>query len=104
VDVAEEKMPAKNKKSTSHIYHVYGVIMEETPRGRITVTPSLLAIYGPVHNAFDARKSITKRSGRGLEIKTFLGPVKWQQAVRRVPFRAQKSQDLQGPTPSHLLK
>jgi hypothetical protein len=39
-----------------------------------------------------------------LEIKTFLGPVKWQQAVRRVPFRAQKSQDLQGPTASHLPK
>jgi hypothetical protein len=26
-----------------------------------------------------------------LEIETFLGPVKWHQAVRQVPFGAQKS-------------
>jgi hypothetical protein len=32
--------------------------------------------------------------GWALEIKTFLGPVKWHQAIRRVPFGAQKSRDL----------
>jgi hypothetical protein len=40
--------------------------------------------------------------GWALEIKTFLGPVKWHQAVLWVPFGAQKSQDFQGPTSSHL--
>ncbi len=34
----------------------------------------------------------------------FSGPVKWHQAVMRMPFGAQKSRDLQGPTPSHLTK
>jgi hypothetical protein len=29
--------------------------------------------------------------GWALEIETFLGPVKWHRAVRRVPFGAQKS-------------
>ncbi len=33
------------------------------------------------------------RGGSALEIKTFLGPVKWHRAVRRVPFGAQKSRD-----------
>jgi hypothetical protein len=28
--------------------------------------------------------------GRALKIETFLGPVKWHRAVRRVPFGAQK--------------
>jgi hypothetical protein len=37
-----------------------------------------------------------------LEIKTFLGPVKWHRAVRQVPFGAQKSRDFQGPTPLPL--
>ncbi len=40
--------------------------------------------------------------GWALEIKTFLGPVKWHQAIRRVPFVAQINQDFQGPTPSPL--
>ncbi len=38
------------------------------------------------------------------EIDTFLGPVKWHRAVRRVQFGAQISLDSQGPTPSHLPK
>jgi hypothetical protein len=41
--------------------------------------------------------------GWALEIETFLGPVKWHWAIRRVPFGAQKRRDFQGPTPSHLL-
>ncbi len=31
--------------------------------------------------------------GWALEIESFLGPVKWHQADRRVPFGAQKTQD-----------
>ncbi len=33
-----------------------------------------------------------------LEIKSFLGPVRWHRANRRVPFEAQKTRDFQGPT------
>jgi hypothetical protein len=28
--------------------------------------------------------------GRALEFESFLGPVKWHRAARRVPFEAQK--------------
>ncbi len=50
-----------------------------------------------------------------LEIKTFLGPLKGHQAVRRVPFvvekkffgphisQGPKTLEFQGPTPSHFL-
>ncbi len=31
--------------------------------------------------------------GWSLEIETFLGPLKWHRAVRRMPFGAQKSRD-----------
>ncbi len=34
--------------------------------------------------------------GWALEIKAFLGPVKWHRADRRVPFGAQKTLDLTG--------
>ncbi len=37
-----------------------------------------------------------------LEMESFLGPVKWHRAARRVPFGAQKTPDFQGPIPSHL--
>ncbi len=37
--------------------------------------------------------------GWTLEIKSFLSPVKWYQADRRVPFGAQKTRDFQGPLP-----
>ncbi len=42
--------------------------------------------------------------GWALELESLLGPVKWDRADRRVPFGAQKTQKLQGPTPSHLPK
>jgi hypothetical protein len=42
--------------------------------------------------------------GWALEFESFLGPVKWHRANRRVPFGAQKTQDFQGLTPSHLPK
>jgi hypothetical protein len=41
--------------------------------------------------------------GWALEIETFLGPVKWHRADRRVHFGAQKSRDFQGPNPNQLL-
>ncbi len=36
-------------------------------------------LYRPVRNAFDAGKSITRASRRGMGpgIETFLGPLKW---------------------------
>ncbi len=50
-------------------------------------------LYGPVRNVFDAGRYITWASGRGwaMEMESFLGPVKWHRAERRVPFGAQKS-------------
>jgi hypothetical protein len=45
-----------------------------------------------MHNVLDACISITKGSGRGLalEFESFLGPLKWHRADRRVPLGAQK--------------
>jgi hypothetical protein len=40
--------------------------------------------------------------GWALEFESFLGPVKWYRADRRVPFGAQKTREFQGPTPSYL--
>jgi hypothetical protein len=50
-------------------------------------------LYSPVHNVLDACISITRAGGRelGLEIESFLGPVKWHRADSRVPFRALKT-------------
>jgi hypothetical protein len=50
-------------------------------------------LYSPVHNVLDACISITREVGGDwdLEMESFLGPVKWHQADRRVPFGAQKS-------------
>ncbi len=52
-------------------------------------------LYGPVRNASDAGKSITRAVGGGwaLEIETFLGPAKWRRAVRRWTFWAQKGRE-----------
>jgi hypothetical protein len=36
--------------------------------------------------------------GWSLEIKSFLGPVRWHRANRRVPFGAQKTRVFQTPT------
>jgi hypothetical protein len=43
-------------------------------------------LYGPVFNAFDGSRSITRASGRGLGPgnREFLGPVKWHRADREV--------------------
>ena len=40
--------------------------------------------------------------GWALEFPSFLGPVKWERADRRVPFGAQKTREFQGPTPSNF--
>ena len=42
--------------------------------------------------------------GWTLEMESFLGPVKWHRADRRVPFGAQKTREFQGPTPSNFPK
>jgi hypothetical protein len=47
------------------------------PRAHIPPLHTVLAIYGPVIYT-------------ALEVETFLGPVKWHRADRRVPFGAQK--------------
>ncbi len=63
----------------------------------ISLMTPILAIYAPkiytapclmllMRTAF-----ITRASGRGWALETFLCPVKWHQADRRVPFGAQKS-------------
>ncbi len=51
-------------------------------------------LYSPVHNVLDAciYGTLLGEVGGGwaLEFPSFLGPVKWERADRRVPFRAQK--------------
>jgi hypothetical protein len=42
--------------------------------------------------------------GWALEFESFLGPVIWHRADRRVPFGAQKTREFQRPTPSHFPK
>jgi len=63
-------------------------------------------LYGPIRNAFDAAKSITRTSVKGLgpENWDFSGPVKLYWAIRRVPYGAQKCRNFQGPTRSHFPK
>ncbi len=58
--------------------------------------------HGPVRNAFNARKSITRASGSelGPGNRDFFGPCEWHGAVRRVPIESQNSRDFQGPIPS----
>ena len=54
-------------------------------------------LYGPVPYEMFLMRADPLRGqvggGWALEIETFLGPVKWNGAVRRVPFGAQKSRD-----------
>ncbi len=46
-------------------------------------------LYGPVRNAFDTLHG-QMGGGWALEMESFLSPMKWYQADRRVPFGAQK--------------
>jgi hypothetical protein len=53
-------------------------------------------LFGPVCNNVMLLMRANPLRGQvggswALEIETFLGPVKWHRAVRRVPFGAQKS-------------
>ncbi len=41
--------------------------------------------------------------GWALEIESFLGPVKWHRADRRVPFEAQKTMERPMGTPTESL-
>ncbi len=63
---------------------------------RIRITNNNLCtydLYGPVRNVFDVGRYSTLcgqvLGGWALEMESFLGPVKWHQADRRVPFGAQ---------------
>jgi hypothetical protein len=54
-------------------------------------------IYAAPHAMFLMRADPLRGQVGGvcaLEIETFLGPVKRHRAVRRVPFRAQKSREI----------
>jgi hypothetical protein len=42
--------------------------------------------------------------GWALEFESFLGPVIWERADRRVPFGAQKNFHFRGPSSSHFPK
>ncbi len=68
------------------------------PPLQVSLKISIIAIYGPLiytaQYVILLMRANTLRgqvgSGGALEIKTFLGPVKWHRAVKRVPFGAQK--------------
>ncbi len=72
----------------------------------------LLTIYSPViytapcimfwMGAYTLRWEVG--GGWALEFPSFLSPVKWERANRRVLFGAKKTQEFQGPTPSHFPK
>jgi hypothetical protein len=63
-------------------------------------------LYGPLRNALMRANPLLGQVGGGwaLEIKIFLGPVKWHRTFWRMLFGAQKSRYFQGLTPSHLPK
>ncbi len=63
-----------------------------------------IAIYA--QNILDACISITRASGRvgPSRIASFLGPVKWHRADRRVPIQAQKNSRFPGPNPLPLAQ
>ncbi len=64
----------------------------------------VIAIYGPMIDTAPYSLLLMQANplrgqvggGWALEIETFLGPVKWHRAVRRVPFGTQKG-DFYGP-------
>ncbi len=72
----------------------------------------IITIYAPVIYTRPCimfwRRGYTLRGevggGWALEFPSFLGPVTWHRADMRVPFRAQKTRELQGPTPSNFPK
>jgi hypothetical protein len=73
----------------------------ETTRGLLYIKPPICTfdLYGPVRNAFDAGSIYYEgkwEGGWALEIDTFLGPVKWHRADRRVPFGGPKESSRRG--------
>jgi hypothetical protein len=79
----------KNVEKHSSLRHILGQVCPKI---------SIIAIFGPIMYTAQyvmlLMRANTLRgqvgSGGAQEIKTFLGPVKWHRAVRRVPFGAQK--------------
>ncbi len=93
--------------STHYLEAVTATFMTESWSSQVT----LIAIYAPLiytapYIMFLMRADPLRGQVGGvwdMEIKTFLGPVKWHRGVRRVPFGAQKSPDFQGPTQKLLV-
>jgi hypothetical protein len=49
-------------------------------------------LYSPVHYVLERAYPLRGQvGGWALEIESFMGPVKWHRADRRVPFGAQKT-------------
>jgi hypothetical protein len=79
-------------------------IAKETPRRRITLTIYAPVIYTAPCIMFWMRVCTLRGEvggGWALEFPSFLSPVKWERAGRRVPFGAQK---IPGPNPLPLPK
>ncbi len=79
----------KNVEKHSSLRHILGQVSQKI---------SIISIYGPIiYTAQYVMLLIRANTLRelvrwygALEIKTFLGPVKWHRAVKRVLFGAQK--------------
>ncbi len=78
-----------------------------TEEKKITVTFALIAIYAQmIYTApcimfwLRANPLRGQVGGWALEIESFMGPVKWHRADRRVPFGAQKTRTVQASTGS----
>ncbi len=77
--------------------NMYSIIMKNSTEEQ---GPLVLTIYAPMiytepyimfwMRAYPLRGQVGR--GWALEIESFLGPVKWHLADRRVPFGAQKTQ------------
>ncbi len=61
------------------------------------LTVAILFLFTFFNLIFDAPRTLRGEVGGGwaLEFPSFLGPVKWERANRRVPFGAQKTTDVE---------
>ncbi len=74
---------------------------------RYTIATTVMGLYdlkGPVSNAFDAGKSITRARGGGFDSVNwdFFGPCKMVSSCQASAIWGKKRWDFQGPTSSHL--
>ncbi len=83
------------------LWHFWGAWKKYGPRNSYSIYGPM--IYTAVFLMLLMRANLLRGqlgSGWALEIETFLGPLKWHQAVRRVPFGAQK----RAPRLTHALR